>query len=816
MQQTIINKDWFFKFGENLNDEDNLRTVFCNKTSLQSNDILGYYPIGLPHSFGIPYYGESNFYVGYGCYFKNLQVTKAMASKQIILEFGAVFQVAEIYVNGKFVALHEGGYTAFICDVTSFVVEGDNLLFVRVNNLWKPTLAPRAGEHTFNGGVYRDVKILLYEKQHISWYGTFVKCNKIESKTMQANSDVLKDNCFEVVIETETENCQGLTLKSSVKNSKNVVVASVESVVCENITTQKITLTNCDLWSVETPTIYTLLSEVGKDNLETEFGVRFVNWDKDKGFFLNGKRLLLQGANVHQDHGGWADAVTHSGIARDVQMMKECGFNFIRGSHYPHHTQFAKECDKRGMLFWSEGVFWGIGGFGGDGYWDSSCMPIKKEHYAMFENSLKQTMAEMIKTNRNSPSIICWSIGNEIFFSKKEVLNDAKALIKRLIDFSHQLDSSRSVAIGGVQRGGLDILGDIAGYNGDGAVLFKNPPKPNMVAEYGSIASFRPGKFDLYETAGSNDYFDWRAGRCIWCGFHHGSIADIGNLGIVDLYRLPLNAWFAYRQKLLGIAPPKMPISGEAHHIKLWADRQTIKDDGTEDAMLIAQVYNANNERVNGHYKITFEVVSGGAILPTGKTMEFSEPLKNCFNGACAMEVRGYFSGETTICASAEGLVSGSVTLQILGKTTAQNNNIIYPKAVVEKRVSKNIEANLIENRPITVSSELVFGSSEVVTSNSKFKFWAPAQNDNAPSITLDLEHCYNAFNLIITKAKFTKASFTISTSLDKQNWVKITQNKTSIFKQNKEVCVCENARYVKIEFEQNNIKICKIKINQI
>ncbi|MEG1551783.1 MAG: glycoside hydrolase family 2 TIM barrel-domain containing protein, partial [Oscillospiraceae bacterium] len=152
-----------------------------------------------------------------------------------------------------------------------------------------------------------------------------------------------------------------------------------------------------------------------------------------------------------------------------------------RGSHYPHHTEFAKECDRQGILFWSENVFWGIGGFKDEGYWDSSAMPTKKEDYLSFENSLKQSLREMIRTNRNSPSIICWSMGNEIFFSKKQVISDARKMVKRLVDYCHSIDDTRPAGIGGVQRGDFDKIGDVAGYNGDGAVLFKNPEKPNMV-----------------------------------------------------------------------------------------------------------------------------------------------------------------------------------------------------------------------------------------------------------------------------------------------------------------------------------------------
>lgn len=203
-------------------------------------------------------------------------------------------------------------------------------------------------------------------------------------------------------------------------------------------------------------------------------------------------------------------------------------------------------------------------------------------------------------------------MGNEVFFSKKKAMNEARELIARLAEYCHELDSTRPAGLGGTQRGGLDTLADVSGYNGDGAVLFKNPPVPNMVAEYGSIASYRPGKVDLYETKGSNEYYPWRAGRCIWCGFHHGSIAGIGNLGICDLYRLPLNAYYAYRKKNLGIEIPEQSVKGKPYSLKLTADKKEISTDGTDDTMLTCEVI---NKMVNVYKVILKSRLKSQAVL---------------------------------------------------------------------------------------------------------------------------------------------------------------------------------------------------------
>src|SRR5439155_8749900 len=122
------------------------------------------------------------------------------------------------------------------------------------------------------------------------------------------------------------------------------------------------------LWHPDHPNLYTVETRVFNatktvDEMRTSFGFRWFEWTADGGFFLNGEHLYLRGANVHQDHAGWGIAVTRAGCERDVRLMKEAGFNFIRGAHYPHHPAFADACDRLGMLFWSENCFWGKGGF---------------------------------------------------------------------------------------------------------------------------------------------------------------------------------------------------------------------------------------------------------------------------------------------------------------------------------------------------------------------------------------------------------------------------------------------------------------------
>ena len=174
------------------------------------------------------------------------------------------------------------------------------------------------------------------------------------------------------------------------------------------------------LWHPDHPFLYRALTTVfegGKavDRYETVFGIRWFKWTADQGFFLNGEHYYFKGANAHQDHAGWGDAVANSGFERDVKLIKDAGFDFIRGSHYPHDPAFAAACDKLGVLFWSEACFWGTAGFKNP--WGSSAYPPEREYQDAFDANAKRMLREMIRIHRNHPSIVVWSMCNEPFFT---------------------------------------------------------------------------------------------------------------------------------------------------------------------------------------------------------------------------------------------------------------------------------------------------------------------------------------------------------------------------------------------------------------
>jgi beta-galactosidase len=218
-----------------------------------------------------------------------------------------------------------------------------------------------------------------------------------------------------------------------------------------------------------------------------------------------------------------------------VKLVKDAGFDFIRGSHYPHNPAFADACDRAGRPVLVGKLFLGHGRLP-DGYWNASAYPTNAEDEPAFEQSVKDSLRDMIRINRNHPSIVAWSMCNEVFFSEKSVLPKVRNfLLTNLVALTHELDPTRPAGIGGCQRGDLDKLGDIAGYNGDGARLFINPGIPNLVTEYSSVRAVRPGNYapgwkNLLEGPGDKSQpffwrYPWRSGEVLWCAFDHGSIA---------------------------------------------------------------------------------------------------------------------------------------------------------------------------------------------------------------------------------------------------------------------------------------------------
>lgn len=758
----------------------------------------GWQPIGLPHSFSIPYFMSKDFYVGYGWYRKSFELSKRDLKKLHFLEFDGVFQEAEVFVNGQLAGHHVGGYTGFQVALTPHVKAGHNVVAVRVNNIWHPDVAPRAGEHTFSGGIYRNVRLVRKSPVHIAWYGTAISTPGLAAaRGVRSAVHVATEVCnrskragdFRVV--TEILAPGGASVKKV--SSSQRIAAETTAVISQQTTAVE----KPQLWSPESPQCYKAvvrLYEGGKllDETTTDFGFRWFEWTADKGFFFNGKHCHIQGANVHQDQAGWGDAVTDAAARRDVHMMKEAGFNFIRGSHYPHSPAFSSACDKEGMLFWSEAPFWGIGGYKADGYWDSGAYPQDERDAAAFEESALQQLGEMIRIHRNHPSIVAWSMCNEAFFTSSNTLPGVRRLLKRMVDLTHHLDATRPAAIGGAQRplgnARIDKIGDITGYNGDGATQqdFQNPGIPNLVSEYGSVTADRPGQYapgwgDLAKNDTWKGY-PWRSGQAIWCGFDHGSIAGsaLGKMGIVDYFRVPKRSWYWYRDRAQGKSKePTWPDRGEAVAVKLQADKtRGVKADGTDDVFLSVGIVDANGRALSNSPDVTLTVVSGPGEFPTGKAITFSASSDIVIrDGQAAITLRSYYGGSTVVEATSDGLQSARIDITFegapkykAGKSPETTQRAYQP---YQRKTEENAVQRFGTNNPTFAGSSSRNFSAGLATDGNEETFWKPLPEDAEPWIMVDTEKRLDLKEIDFKLAKeYTKqGSAIVETSLDGKLW---------------------------------------------
>lgn len=723
--------------------------------------------VGLPHSFSIPYFRSKTFWVGTGYYKKDFEL-QLDSEIRYRLDFEGVFQVCDIFLNGHKVGAHKGGYTGFDVDLTPYLKTGLNQLIIKVDNKWRATLPPRAGEHVFSGGIYRDVYLTKTGTTAFKRNGV-----KLTTKTITPEVAVIELN-YELMSTDEDKYQIDIAVKdklflTDIHDVTKPLQIEVETPI---------------LWSPDTPYLYNVVVTLKKrgvlqDQREIKLGIRTFEFTKDSGFFLNGQHLWLKGANRHQDYAGWGDAMTNQAHYRDAKMIKDCGMNFVRGSHYPHDPAFLSACDELGLIFWSENTFWGIGGFGGDGYWNCSAYPIHESDEKEFEANDKRLLKEMIDDHYNHPCVVIWSMTNEPFFTANSVMGKAKNHMKEMLALTEATDPTRAKGLGGAQRQGFDQLGGVIGYNGDGA-YFKKPTGPSLVAEYGSHISNRPGVYDGTWGCTTAEEFPWRSGQALWCAFHHGSIAgDMGRMGMIDYFRLPLRQWYFYRELYAKVPPPQWVKKGTAQQLKLSSSSTEIKTDGTDDAQLIVEVCNEQGERVDVSPDVTLEIISGPGLFPTGHKITFKHKNDiDILEGMAAIAFRSYHKGKTLIRATSEGLTPANIEIISVGgerwdesMRDAYQYHRPYPQRIESPKIVETTRDNLAYTRPTRFSSEEANNLASYANDGDLTTRWC-AKNNKLPAFwAVDLENFYKLNSVEIIFEKPVQFGFNIDVSDDEKNW---------------------------------------------
>ena len=387
--------------------------------------------VDLPHDWDIfegPNSGQGTtgtgggwFEAGKGEYRKEFRVESLeLRDKLVKLHFEGVYQKAEVYVNGQRAGQHHYGYTPFTVDVTPYINKDKkqaNEVVVKVDNSQQPNCRWYSGS-----GIYRHVWLETMPALHIAENGVFVTTPEVSSDKARVQVDV--------TVQNESQTDRNATV---VVGSAQLMVA-VKAGESKTVTTT-LFVNNPRLWSPESPTLYEAkveLKEAGNviDNATARYGIRSFSFDAENGFVLNGQKVLINGACVHHDDGVLGAMAFDDAEIRKVRQMKEAGFNLIRTSHNPTTRAFLDACDSIGMLVIDEAF---------DG-WRTQKNPY--DYSTVIDSCFRQDIHAMVLRDRNHPSVISWSIGNEVIERKDiRVVYTARQMKKAI----HELDTTRPV-----------------------------------------------------------------------------------------------------------------------------------------------------------------------------------------------------------------------------------------------------------------------------------------------------------------------------------------------------------------------------------
>lgn len=394
--------------------------------------------INVPHDYSIIQkrsesedYNNGFFPGGEGYYVKRFFAPEGWEDKTVLLEFEGIYMNAVVHLNYHLVAKHAYGYTSFFCDLTPYLKAGEeNELSVSVLN----TAVPNTRWYT-GSGIYRDVWLMVGEKIYIEPYGIFVTTPDFSTVNIETQ------------INNQTITGVKATLRAGIIARGDYEITSCESVVDLmpgiNKLNQSITMEDAVLWSVDNPYLYKLKTEIIVDDTiidksYTTFGVKTISVDVKIGFLLNDEPIKLKGGNVHHECGIVGAAAYERAEERKVELLKESGYNAIRCAHNPPSSAFLDACDRLGMLVINEAF----------DVWLEPKMTYDYNIY--FPYCWQQDMASMVLRDRNHPSIIMWSTGNEIIEWDGRSKGDERAC--ELADFVRALDNTRPItnAIGEV------------------------------------------------------------------------------------------------------------------------------------------------------------------------------------------------------------------------------------------------------------------------------------------------------------------------------------------------------------------------------
>ena len=442
-----LNKQWAFQ----LVDHENFKAYDFDHSNWDQ--------VNLPHDWMISqnYSKEADmrtgwFIGGIGWYRKTLYLTKEMLEGKVFLIFDGVYSNSTVYINGYTLGTRPNGHINFEYELTNYLVEGMNVIAVRVDNSQLPSARWYTGS-----GINREVQIRFTGQVYMPTWGTSLSIQNVTKEVADIQYEIEIDNTLGRQIE--------VCLNIRVTDQNNVVVYTQEA-YCLKEGLQKIrrqcALNYPKLWELEHPHLYKFqvdlrVNGILMDQQEQVFGVRTITFKPHEGCFLNDRNIKLKGVCLHNDCGVVGTAVPRNVWEKRIQMLKNMGCNAIRTAHHPFPKTFYEVCNSLGMMVMDE-IF--------DG-WEQTKAPYDYGLY--FKEWYEKDLINFINRDKNHPCVILWSIGNEV-----HGMNEATT--RHLQDLVHQLDPTRCVTCGiqgtGKQSDENRAILDIAGYNDGGGACF--------------------------------------------------------------------------------------------------------------------------------------------------------------------------------------------------------------------------------------------------------------------------------------------------------------------------------------------------------
>lgn len=366
---------------------------------------------------------------GVGWYRKTFEVPTSDKGKIFYIDFDGIYMNSSVWINGHLLGTRPNGYLTFRYELTPYLkYGGQNVITVKVDNSTQPNARWYTGS-----GIYRNVWMTRVNPLHVDLWGTYI-----------TTPNVSKDEA-EIVINTtirNKENTQDAELSTSLLDAQGQTVATLEipfTVGTDTTVTLKqiIEVDNPHLWSIDDPYLYTVLTQIKKegqiiDEYTTNLGIRYFNFDADKGFFLNGESVKILGVCQHQDLGALGSIVNERGIERQLEILKQMGCNGIRTSHNPPSPELLDLCDKMGFIVMEESF----------DVWHKRKTEYDYSHY--FAEWHERDLRDQVLRDRNHPSVFMWCIGNEVLEQWSHIEADTMDMkqANMILNFANTMDKA--------------------------------------------------------------------------------------------------------------------------------------------------------------------------------------------------------------------------------------------------------------------------------------------------------------------------------------------------------------------------------------